>query len=251
MKRLLKNFFRFFYDQKYQAGIRWVRWTTKMASPIHQHIWTLERFPAGIMTVLIYHYINHWIALAFFIFSALTDWFDGKVARYRMNSKHIIIGRIDKYIQRLKEKENKNLIERIIASDNFGDVLDGTADKFFVSPIIGYFGFIVSSYHYYWILIVAMIIIDITGNPTIKILEKKGMIEGEEKIYKHSVAGKIKYALQIVLVLLLWNEEVSLFMYQEVVIYFVLSIATALAFLSVFCKIKPSTCQKLWQSSGN
>lgn len=251
MKQLLKNFARFFYDQKYQATISWVKYTTKLASSIHHHIWTSVRFPAGFITILIYHYIDPWIALAFFFFSALTDWFDGKVARNRQDPEHPMTNSIDNYVQKLKHKEKNNLLERIVSSENFGDVLDGTADKFFICPLVWYFGYNARAEYDYWPLILLMIVIDAAGNPIIKVLEKKGQIKSNGKMYKHSIAGKIKYTLQVVLVLLLWSEEVFPYKYQEVTIYFVLSIATTLALLSVFCKAKPSTCEKLWQSNNN
>lgn len=251
MRQFIENFFRFFYDQDYQASIRWVKWATELVSPIHQHIWTSERFPAGVITVLIYHHIDPWLALVFFIFSALTDWFDGKVARYRQNPKHIMIGWIDKYIQRLGEKKNKNLIERTIASENFGDIFDGAADKFFIIPIVCNFVFHLGISSYYWPLAILMSVIDIFGTPMIKVLDKMGKIKSGGKIYKHSPVGKIKYALQVVLVLLLLNTEMHPFKYQEIAINFTLSIATVLSFFSVFCKISPVICQKIWQSNGN
>ena len=116
--------------------------------------------------------------------------------------------------------------------------------------MIWYLGIHIETGQNYWILVWPMIIIDALGNPLIKVLEKTGKIQGGGRIYKHSIAGKIKYALQVVLITLLWIKEVFPYEYEEVAIYFVLSIATVLAFFSVFCKVKPSTCEKIWRTSN-
>lgn len=229
MKQFLKNFARFFYDQTYQESFKWVQWVTEKASVIHHHIWTAERIPAGIMTIMIDYRYGFWLGLLFFLFSALTDWFDGKVKRYR------------------QREGIKGPIDKIITSERFGPVWDGTADKFFIIPIIMYKGWV----YCYWLLIVVMVFIEGLGNPYIAYLDSKRKIKKGRNVYEHLVVGKVKFALQVILAAYLWFIPIFPFSFHEVVINFLLSIIVVLAFLSVFCKAKPGTCEKLWHTGNN
>lgn len=229
MRQLLKNFFRFFYDPAYQEEIYWVRWIISRVSFIHQHVWTILRLPGGLFTIWVDFRYGHWQSLAALSLFALTDWFDGKVKRYR------------------ERKGISGWIDEIILNKRFGSILDGTVDKLFIIPIIFYWGW----GYCFSLLLCAMAMIEVLGNPYLAYLEKKGRIKRGRNIYEHLGVGKFKFCLQVSMAFILWLARIYPFESQEVVINFLLSIIIVLAFLSVFCKAKPDTCEKLWQSSGN
>lgn len=201
----IKNFI---LSPSFQEKQPWVMWLTGKLSVIPAHYWTASRFFGGAATIYLYSVGRPILSIIAFILFALTDWVDGKVARHR------------------NEHGGK------------GAVLDGFADKVFVLPIIWKWG----AQYVHPAFIGLLIVIEGSGYVIIPALYKLGLIKREKKeMYEHIMAGKYKFACQVVLVFLLWVA--SSFggggYISTGVIYALLGLIIGLAVLSIAGKINP------------
>lgn len=200
----MKNFV---LNPSFQEKQPWVIWLTGKFSVIPAHYWTSSRFLGG-ATVIYLSWINWTISslIAFLLF-ALTDWVDGKVARFRNEQ------------------------------GSAGALLDGIADKIFILPIIWKWGM----QYVHPAFIYSLIFIEISGYCIIPVFYRLKLIKREKKeMYEHIMAGKYKFTCQVVLVFLLWvaNNLVGGSVWTGV-IYALLGLVIGLAVLSIAGKINP------------
>lgn len=195
--------FNFITKQNFQAKQPWVKWLIKRLSIINCHAWTASRF-FGCPATLVASYLHPIIGLVMFILFALTDWVDGKVAA-------------------IKKKNGK-----------FGALLDGTADKIFVIPLIGIWGSDFANEIIFWVLAV----IDFGGNPVLALLNK--YVFKKKNIFEHSKVGKWKFAFQVILVVILWHAKYysPAWDHWPILIYCFTSAVIGFAIASVISKIK-------------
>jgi CDP-diacylglycerol---serine O-phosphatidyltransferase len=226
MRAVIDYLFNFVTDQNFQARQPWVDWITRLCAPIHHHVWTSSRFIGGVLTIIIETY-DPYLALAVFVAFALTDWIDGKVARYR--DAH---------------------------NGKFGAWLDGAADKFFVLPVIGWWGKEFIPIY----LIYLLIFIEFGGYVIIYIINGKkvtstinsaiGLILPGKKlpdpivktdIYEHNLIGKIKFTLQAIMVIFIWTARAIIpeWDWWPLWMNLIVLIIMLLAFFSVACKVNP------------
>jgi len=161
----MKNFV---LDPSFQERQPWVIWLTGKFSVIPAHYWTASRFLGGAATIGLTD--KPVLSLIVFLLFALTDWVDGKVARFRNEQ------------------------------GNAGALLDGIADKVFILPIIAYWGIQFS----HMVFVALLFVIEIAGYLLVPIFSVKREKEG---IFEHIMAGKYKFALQVVLVSVLWIAQ--------------------------------------------
>lgn len=173
MKKIIEffhNIGRFITDQGYQERQIWVIWITRKASKIHQDKWTKIRFFGW--TTIFFDMLSPWFSLLAIIFFALTDWLDGKVARFKGEDGG-------------KKK----------------DLLDGWADKVFAVILLWYWGRIFIGD----VKFAMLSLIEGCGNFLVWFFFWAGILKKNEKdIYKHLLVGKIKFSLQIILLFILW-----------------------------------------------
>jgi len=202
-------FYRFISDPAFQDEQRWVKRLIPKLAVLHHNIWTSLRFIGGYLTIKADELFpgHPIIPLLVFIFFAITDWVDGKVARFRN-----------------------------VANGKWGAILDGTADKFFVIPVLWHYG----SHLIFTFSLVVMSIIEYGGNVLLYFLNKSGKVRKVNgQIYEHLMIGKIKFFAQVVLAILLWAIKCFAFSWMWLPVYLniVFGIITVLAAFSVLCKI--------------
>ncbi len=170
---MIKNFIRFFRDPQYQESLPWVQWIICKCSILHPNYWTSSRIVGGILSCCLF-YIDEifWAGIAMGVF-ALTDWIDGKTARFS---------------GLVSEK---------------GAFLDALADKFFILPILFFQGWKIVEPQpewqvTFWVLFTFMVLAEISR--PLMLLSKRF-----QKKHVHSIIwGKYKFILQIFLAFALW-----------------------------------------------
>lgn len=208
----------FVSSPSFQEKQPWVIGITRRFSVIPAHYWTGSRFFGSTAVCLLFYLGYPYLSMAVFLLFALTDWVDGKVARFRGEQ------------------------------GGFGAKLDGAADKVFILPIIAYLGHEFSRATSEELLLDAELLVFIGvlwlieggGYLVIWIMYKLGRIKKEKsEIYEHIMAGKYKFAFQVVLVGILWiaNNFGSGSMFWLSIIYIILGGVIVLAALSVAGKI--------------
>lgn len=193
----------FILKPSFQDKQKWVKWLISRLSVIGPNYWTGSRFFGGIATIVVSAYF--WgLSIVVFLLFALTDFVDGKVARY------------------LK-----------VANGNQGAFLDALADKIFVIPIIWFWGWPYASHFLLW----TMTGVEVGGN--ILLFALNLIFKNEKKgIYDHLNVGKYKFGLQVFLVCLLWFIEfVPSWAYWPATINIVLFVITVFAASSVLFKV--------------
>jgi len=144
------------------------------------NIWILPNFltflrifiiPFFLLFCYLPFYFLHDIAIVLFLFSALTDWFDGYTAR-----------KMDKI-------------------SSFGAFLDPVADKLIVTVA---FMIIISKYHEVWIVI--PIIINIIREILISALREWMAKIGNSHIVNVTYLGKIKTTIQMIAIIILLKQ---------------------------------------------
>jgi len=98
----------FFTDSDFQEQQVWMQPVMRFFGLLPPNVWTSMRFPGGLVVWWLMHHGFYISALFAFLLFVLTDWADGKSARFRKQ-----------------------------ATAN-GGILDGIADKCLVIPIAGY-----------------------------------------------------------------------------------------------------------------
>jgi CDP-diacylglycerol---serine O-phosphatidyltransferase len=217
----------FVISQEFQEKQPWVRLITRKCSFVSHHVWTSSRFFGGGLTIVAEWY-SIYLSIFVFLLFAWTDWIDGKVARFR----HAQNGKL-------------------------GAVLDGAADKFFVIPIIGWWGgeFIIS----YLIYLMAMI--EFGGYFVIYVINGKKVTAAinsvisffwpgrklpdpmvKTDIYEHNLIGKIKFTLQVVMIVFIWVAKVLFpdWAWWPLWMNLTASIVSLMAFFSIACKVNPA-----------
>lgn len=203
----LKLIVRFFIDQNYRENLQWMKYIAKKLSFMHQHAWTCLRYPGGIIVIIAGHH-DLWLAFYLSVFFSLTDMFDGMVARYKNQQ-----------------------------SGRFGALLDATADKCFALPLLYDWGKALSGTPYFKFEMAVMFVIE-ASNGLLWILEKKGFVKSDI-LYEHLWSGKVKFVLQILLIVTLWfaNFIYPVWPYWANVHHSVIWVINTLAILSVIGKI--------------
>ena len=205
-------------DQGFQERQGWVQYVIRNVSWIHHHIWTGVRIFGGFHVIYLFEIgVNKYMVLAVFILYAATDWFDGKVYRWRRG----IFGHSSNFVAM---EDNK-----------FGPIFDGITDKFFVLPVIWYLG---SSFSHFWVF-ASLCTIEGIGNILIFILDKMRLIKSGRNIYEHLIIGKIKFGLQVALVIFLWAAIFSSsdWYWWKLWVNLFLGVIMLLAVFSIACKI--------------
>jgi len=218
---------RFVTSPEFQEEQFWVSWLVGKLSVIHHHVWTGIRFPGALVTILATDW-NFWLGIGVLIFFALTDWIDGKVARFNG-----------------------------LQSGRFGAILDGLADKFFALPIIWWWG----RQYAPDIVFFLLFIIEGGGNIFLYLFSKKNLVGKlnsvigflfpgkhlpepviKSDVYEHLMVGKVKFAFQICLIAVLWIMRYVLpaWPWWALCLNTMLAVITLLAFFSVACKINPA-----------
>lgn len=175
----------------------------KNLAVIDCHIWTCSRF-FGCPGTLIASLVHPILGLIILILFALTDAVDGPIAReLGKNSK-------------------------------FGALLDATADKFFVNPLIWIWGREFARDE----LFIVLLLVDFFGNPALALLNK--FILKKKNIFEHSWVGKWKLAFQVVLVIILWYAKYYSPNWERwpILIYCFTSAVIGFAIASVISKIR-------------
>lgn len=205
-------------DQGFQERQVWVQFIIKNVSWIHHHIWTGVRIFGGFHVIYLFESgVSNYFTLLIFVLYAITDWFDGKVYRWRKG----IFG------------QPPNVVA--MENNKFGPIFDGITDKFFVLPVIWYLG---DSFSSLWVF-VFLFFVEGAGNIIIFLLDKLKLIKRGRNIYEHLVIGKIKFGLQVALVTFLW---VAVFIspdwyWWKLWINLFLGVILLLAVFSIACKI--------------
>jgi CDP-diacylglycerol--serine O-phosphatidyltransferase len=205
---------KFVTDPDFQWSLLWVRKVSGGVSAIFSpNALTTSRFFGGVVSVLIGYY-NPWLGILSFLLFGLTDWFDGKVVRYR---EELNIG----------WEHNKR----------FGAILDGMADKVYIVPAMWDWGKDFLSHT----LIAIYVCIAFTGYVIIAFINWRRGGDKTGNIYEHLWIGKMKFALQIILVCALWvaTNFAPQWIWWPFWTNLMLGIITGLEFFSVARKINP------------
>ena len=147
----------------YQDRLPLVKWLVRHCAVVPANVWTSSRLPGG-MLVIVSDWYSTWLALVVFAAIALTDWLDGKVARYRGES------------------------------ETNGVWLDPLMDKIFVLLCFGWFGWKTGllSAQLFWLLVGVVIALRLIAYIVSKLLGRP--FEIKAKFY-----GKMKFTGQIAL----------------------------------------------------
>ncbi|MFZ5982387.1 MAG: CDP-alcohol phosphatidyltransferase family protein [Patescibacteria group bacterium] len=207
---------RFITDPAFQEEQAWVMAIIRPCAIFPANFWTALRAPGGWITRELFKANRPGLALLLFSLFALTDWVDGKVARYR-------------------------LATRGGKPSRFGGLFDGAVDKIFVLPVLE--GLIESELwavsdfwrnftrQNFWIMV---------STEASRILMP--LIPGFN-LKEHAFAiiyGKIKFTLQVYLVGLLW---IAVFLFSWVWwpfwINVILAIITILSLASILFRVRP------------
>ncbi|TAK95107.1 CDP-alcohol phosphatidyltransferase family protein [Patescibacteria group bacterium] len=164
---------KFVTDPRFQEEQRWVRWITSKLAVVHHDVWTAVRIPGGLVVIAL-DYVLHpgsWTSFMVFLLFAFTDWADGKVARFRQQK-----------------------------SSGFGDLFDGLADKLFILPVLFWWGRDIIPIMA-WVTLIAVEL----GGQLLLLLYANLFVNGQRRsIYQHTIVGKIKMGLQVVMACALW-----------------------------------------------
>jgi phosphatidylserine synthase len=192
---------KFVSDPSFQEEQRWVRWLIGKLSCIGPNTWTGLRIPF-FLAALAYFYLGMYMAgMISATIGFLTDWIDGKVARF--------LG---------------------IAGETFGAIFDGSADKLILF-LITYLGWNFT----HPLVIIILWVVEVFGVPVISVFFRKK----DDNIFEHLMVGKFKFALQIILFYILWTANYVFpdWIWWPLWINILLSVIILLAFFSVICKI--------------
>jgi phosphatidylglycerophosphate synthase len=203
----------FVTNPDFQWEQKWVQWLISKVYFVGPDIFTDYRFVGGYIAVEIAHY-NMWLGIIVFLLGALTDWFDGKIVRYM-----------------------EEFVPGWVHNKKIGAIRDGVADKFYIVFPLWDWG---KSFFYHPLMYV-YIFLAVTGYITIGYINwRRGDGEGRN-VYEHLWIGKMKFALQIVLVCAVWAGKnfSPQWIWWPFWVNLTLGITTGLEFFSIARKIKP------------
>ncbi|MFA6194028.1 MAG: CDP-alcohol phosphatidyltransferase family protein [Parcubacteria group bacterium] len=158
--------------QEQQAWMQPVMWFFGLLPP---NAWTSMRVPGGLVVWWLMQNGFHISALIAFILFVLTDWADGKSARYR---------------------------KQVTAN---GGIFDGVADKCLVIPIMGYLIMrILPQCYSYWEVIVPALFLLMAASEGSRLFMWFSKRFDKKKHFHAIWYGKCKFGVQTILVVLLW-----------------------------------------------
>lgn len=192
---------KFVSDPSFQEEQRWVRWLVEKLSFVGPNTWTGLRIPF-FLAALTYFYLGMYVAgLISATIGFVTDWIDGKVARF--------LG---------------------MAGESFGALFDGSADKLILF-LVTYLGWNIM----HPLAVIILWAVEVFGVPVISVFFRKK----DDNIFEHLKVGKFKFALQIILFYILWtaNYVIPDWIWWTLWVNILLSVIIILAFFSVICKI--------------
>ena len=195
----------FVSDPSFQDRQNWVRKLIGFLSFLSHNVWTSFRV-FGFIVVPITNY-NPILGLVSFLAFSVTDWIDGKVARMRNNG-----------------------------GENFGAIYDAIVDKIFIIPIIWWWG-----REFALDLIFALLAaIEFFGNFLLYLFRNKVNSKNGKDIFEHLYIGKVKFSLQVILVVMLWIAQFMApnWFWWPLWINITLGMIIVLAGFSVACKFK-------------
>jgi len=209
---VLGYWWKFATDPEFQEKQKWMRPVLKFFGLLPPNVWTSMRFPGGVIALwLMYSGYFIW-SLVVFLLSVLTDWADGKSARFR--------GQI---------------------SAN-GGILDGTADKFLFLLVASYliWKFQVQAYSH-WKVVIPILFIVMFALEVSRVFMPLSR-RFDKKTHSHAIIyGKYKFGVQVVLTVVLWF---AVFIFPRwpwwpVWIFLFLAVANVLSVFSIFFRLYP------------
>jgi CDP-diacylglycerol--serine O-phosphatidyltransferase len=174
-KGFLEYWWRFVTDPEFQEKQPWMQPVLKFFGLLPPNVWTSIRFPGGVAICLLLYNDFYLSALLCFLLFVLTDWADGKSARFR---------------------------KQVTAN---GGILDGTADKFLVHPVTGYlvWRFLAQCYSYWGVVIPALFLLMVASEFSRILMPLSKRFKKETHL--HAILyGKWKFGVQVILVVALW-----------------------------------------------
>jgi CDP-diacylglycerol--serine O-phosphatidyltransferase len=171
----LGYWWRFVTDPEFQEKQSWMQPVLKFFGLLPPNVWTSIRFPGGAAICLLLYNDFYFSALLCFLLFVLTDWADGKSARFR---------------------------KQVTAN---GGILDGTADKFLVHPATGYliWRFLAQCYSYWGVVILVLFLLMVASEFS-RILMPLSKRFNKETHLHAILYGKWKFGVQVILVVALW-----------------------------------------------
>lgn len=203
---------RFATDPEFQEKQKWMRPVLKFFGLLSPNVWTLMRFPGGIIALWLLWAGFPVSSLLAFLLSVLTDWADGKSARFRGQT-----------------------------SAN-GGILDGTADKFLFLLVASYliWKFQVQAYSH-WKIVIPALFLSMAFSEISRILMPLSK-RFDIKTHSHAIIyGKYKFGVQVVLTVVLWF---AVFIFPHwpwwpVWIFLFLAVANVLSLFSILFRLYP------------
>lgn len=198
--------FSFITSPKFLHEQRWFQTVVGKLAAISCNTWTASRCFGSPITLLAV-YLHPIFGLIAIIFFALTDIVDGPVA-----------------------------IRQGKAFRKFGAVFDAVADKIFIHPLLIIWGGEFIGYEIFW----ANAIIDGGGNPFLAFADKFIFKKKSQNIFAHSLGGKYKFVMQVILVIILWYAKYYApnWKYWPLLLYPLAITVIVLAIASVIGKLK-------------
>lgn len=203
---------KFFTDPDFQEQQPWMQPVMWFFGLLPPNVWTSMRVPGGLVVWWLMNNGFHISALVAFILFVLTDWADGKSARYR---------------------------KQVTAN---GGIFDGVADKCLVIPIMGYLVWrFLPQYYSYWKLIVPALFLLMVLSEISRIFMWFSKRFDKKKHFHAIWYGKCKFGVQTILVVLLW---LAVFIFPgwpwwPIWISFFLVTALALSIFSIVFRLYP------------
>lgn len=203
---------KFFTNPDFQEQQPWMQPVMRFFGLLPPNVWTSMRFPGGLVVWWLMRNGFYISALVVFLLFVLTDWADGKSARFR---------------------------KQVTAN---GGILDGTADKFLVLIIAGDLIWrFLPQCQSYWGTIVPVLFLLMVISEASRILMPLSK-RFDRKTHLHAIIyGKYKFGVQVVLVILLWFA-VFIFpgwLWWSIWISFFLVTALALSIFSIVFRLYP------------
>ena len=166
---------KFFTDPDFQEQQPWMQPVMQFFGLLPPNVWTSMRVPGGLVVWWLMCHGFYISALVAFLLFVLTDWADGKSARYRKQ-----------------------------VTPN-GGIFDGVADKCLVIPTMGYllWRFLSQCYSCWRVIIPALFLLMVISEVS-RILMPCSQRFDKKKHFYAIWYGKCKFGVQVVLTVMLW-----------------------------------------------
>ena len=203
---------KFFTDPDFQEQQPWMQPVMQFFGLLPPNVWTSMRVPGGLVVWWLMCNGFYISALVAFLLFVLTDWADGKSARYRKQ-----------------------------VTPN-GGIFDGVADKCLVIPIMGHllWIFLLQCYSYWGVIIPALFLLMVISEVS-RILMPCSRRFDKKKHFYAIWYGKCKFGVQVVLTVMLWF---AIFVFPfwpwwPIWISFFLVVALTLSVFSIIFRLYP------------